>query len=65
MDVTQLVTVKQLATESPAFTEASLRWLIYNAELNGLENAIVKVGSRVLIDLQRFNEWLDSKRLVG
>jgi hypothetical protein len=32
-------------------------------EGNGLADAIVKVGDRVLFDLDRFNAWLESRRL--
>jgi hypothetical protein len=62
MDVNDLVTVKQLAASSSVFSEASLRWLIFNAKDNGLDTAIVKPGGRVLIDIRRFNEWLESHR---
>jgi hypothetical protein len=62
MDVNDLVTVKQLAARSSVFSEASLRWLIFNAEHNGLDAAIVKPGGRVLIDIRRFSDWLESHR---
>ncbi len=55
----KLRTVKQLAnTEGSPFTEGSLRWLIFNAESNGFEAALVHVGRRVLIDIDKFNCWL-------
>ena len=57
-----LRTVKQLAHSSPAFTEASLRWLIFQAGSNGLESALVRVGRRVLFDVERFNSWLEEHR---
>ena len=59
-----LFTVRQLAISSPAFTEASLRWLIFNAKSNGLNRALVKVGRRVLIDLPEFEMWLEGQRQV-
>lgn len=63
MMLDKLVTVKQLAVASPAFTEASLRWKIFHAETNGLDRALVKVGRRVLIDLVEFERWLDQQRV--
>ncbi len=59
-----LRTIKQLAAENPAFTEASLRWLVFNARHNGLHQAIIHVGRRVLIDKAQFVDWLnaDSRR---
>lgn len=59
-----LLTVRQLAKSSPAFTEASLRWLIFNAKSNGLNRALVKVGRRVLIDVPEFEMWLEGQRQV-
>ena len=63
IDSSGVVTVKQLASQTPAFTEASLRWLIFNAASNGLERALVKVGKRVLIDKHSFEEWLEGQRV--
>jgi len=61
----QLRTVKQLAEElrpTGAFTEASLRWLIFNAKGNGFERALVRLGRRVFIHRERFGEWLEAQR---
>lgn len=57
-----LRTVKQVPVDRPAFTPGGLRWLIFNAEENGFDSAIVRVGGRVLIDLDRFDEWLEERR---
>ncbi|MCP4656882.1 MAG: DNA-binding protein [bacterium] len=62
MAVSDLRTVKQVSRERPAFTEASLRWLIFNAEQNGLNRALVRIGRRLLIDLERFDQWLEEHR---
>jgi len=59
---TDLRTIKQLAQENPAFTEASLRWLVFNARQNGFDAAIVRVGRRVLIDVQKLDAWLEARR---
>ncbi|MCP4204731.1 MAG: DNA-binding protein [bacterium] len=57
-----LRSVKQIAEANPAFTEPSLRWLIFNAQSNGMNSALVRVGRRVLIDVQAFNAWLEEGR---
>ncbi len=62
MNYDRLKTVKQLSEENPAFTEASLRWLIYRAEENGIDEVLVRVGRRVLFDMDRFEEWLEKRR---
>ena len=60
-----LRTVKQLAEElkpTGAFTEASIRWLIFNRTQNGFDACLVRVGRKVLIDRTRFGQWLEAQR---
>ena len=63
MEPRNLRTVRQLSEELPAFTEGSLRWLVFHAETNGLESALVRPpgNRRVLIDVEAFAAWLDSR----
>ena len=63
MDYRNLKTVAQLAESSPAFTEASLRWMIFESETNGLNRALVKRGRRILIDVPEFELWLEGQRV--
>ena len=73
----ECVTVIQLASHPryPWLTEAAIRHLIFNAEPrfnskgeeipgNGLSKAILRLGRRVLIDLDAFDEWLNSHRFT-
>lgn len=62
MNPKKLRTVRQIAESSPAFTEASLRWLIYRSDVNGMDQVLVRVGRRVLLDTEKFDEWLEGKR---
>lgn len=57
-----LQSVMQLAAASP-FSEAQLRWWIFEASRNGLAaaSAIVKIGRRVYIDVDRFEDWIGSQ----
>ncbi len=45
------------------FTEAQLRWWLFNAEANGLKaaGAIVRIGRRVFIDIDGFDRWITSQ----
>ena len=64
-DATELRTVRQLAEElraTGAFSEPSLRWLIFNSQTNGLDEALIRVGRRVFIDRQAFSNWLAKRR---
>jgi hypothetical protein len=74
----RVASVKQMASQPPyegVFTESALRALIHNAEArfssrghqipgNGLMEvgAILRVGRRILFDLDRFDDWLKSHR---
>jgi hypothetical protein len=57
-----IYTVSLFASRHPAFTESSLRWLLFNAHENGMEAAVIRVGRRVLIHEERFLEWLDARK---
>lgn len=66
-----LLTAKQFVNKHPAWTEASIRNLIFHSRDrktskgiipgNGLESAILRVGRKVLIDEARFFEWVDAQ----
>ena len=55
-----LQTIISLAAEGP-FSEGQLRWWIFMSANNGLDaaNAVVRVGRRVYIDLDRFEDWIE------
>ncbi len=59
-----LRTVAQFSEEHPAFSESALRWKIFNSTSNGMlkMDVIVKSGRRVLIDVDKFFDWLNSQQ---
>jgi hypothetical protein len=69
---TKYFTVEQFSNFNPAFTEASLRNLIFKATDrqstkgliagNGLleAGAIIRIGRKVLIHEERFFKWIES-----
>jgi hypothetical protein len=48
----------------PEFTAGGIRWLIFNADSNGLSahRAIIRIGRRVFIDEHAFNQWIDAQQ---
>jgi hypothetical protein len=58
----KLMTMKQTAEQHPAFTVPSLRWHLQQRNASGLSKATVKVGRRIYIDSDAFNEWLETQR---
>lgn len=55
---TTYYTVKQFATEKGFISESGLRYLIFNADTNGFNNVIKRIGRKVLIDFNAFELWL-------
>lgn len=64
MDARNLRTVRQLAAETP-ISEAGWRFHLHRRHQNGLDNAVVWVGKRLLLDIERVGEWLESRREVS
>ena len=64
MTTPRLRTIHQFCEENPAFTENSLRWHVFNANKNGLNqySALKRLGRRVLIDTDRFFLWLEEQQ---
>ena len=62
MTTRSLKTIKDFAALGP-FSESQLRWLIFNANRNGLTQAgaVVRLGRRVYLDVAGFDRWIDSK----
>lgn len=60
-----LLTVKQLSQQQPALTEAGIRWDLFNRHANGLTKAgaIIRRGRRILIDPERYLEWMTRRGL--
>ena len=61
----QILTVKQFSQKFPAFTEASLRYLIFHSNSNGLHCCLRRIGRKILIIEAEFFNWLDSQDQGG
>ncbi|MFO1362563.1 MAG: hypothetical protein U1F45_08810 [Burkholderiales bacterium] len=71
MVLERALTVKQFSQKHRAWSEGSLRWLIFNAEPrmttagltggNGLQQAIIRIGRRVYLHEERFFVWFESQ----
>lgn len=63
----RIASVKNTPPKYPdsGLTESSIRWLIFNAKENGFERCIVRIGRRVFIDLDRFEDFMDQQALAG
>lgn len=59
-----MLTVKQFAERHAAFSENSLRWMIFNRETNGFGDCFCKIGpKRILIDEEKFFAKISENRM--
>jgi len=57
-----LMTVKQMAEAIPGFTVGGVRnWLFYDTD-GFRSKCSVKIVSKVLLDMDKVNEWLSAHR---
>jgi hypothetical protein len=56
--------VAQFHQEHDEFSQSALRWRIFKAQDNGLQQAgaVVRVGRRVYLDPERFFAWIESQQ---
>lgn len=59
------LTIKQLASKYPSFSESSLRYLIFNSKENKLDKAIYRVGKKILIKEELFFLWIEEQNEKG
>ena len=55
-----LATVKELLDANPCLTNGWLRHKLFHRQTNGLEQCVLQIGRKLLIDVDRFEEWMES-----
>ena len=70
-----LLTVRQFADKHSAFSQGSLRNLIFLSENrktsrgiipgNGLDIALIRIGRKLLIDEAKFFQWIDEQQEIS
>jgi len=55
------LTVRQLPEHYPAFSQSSIRWLIFNSEINGFNGCFHRIGRKIVIDCEKFEAWIGSQ----
>lgn len=61
LNVDDYVTIRQLTTSNPAFTEGGIRALIFRAESNGFNSCIRRIGRKILISKSAFSHWIEAQ----
>jgi hypothetical protein len=61
VSVDDYVTIRQLATKYPAFTEGGIRALIFRSKSNGFDSCIYRIGRKILISKSAFSHWIEAQ----
>lgn len=61
INVDDFVTIRQLTTCNPAFTEGGIRALIFRSESNGFNRCIRRIGRKILISKSAFSRWIEDQ----
>lgn len=60
-EMDEYLTVAQLSQRYPAFSEGSIRWLIFNEKINGFSKVVRRIGRKVVIRLSAWKEFLEEQ----
>ncbi len=60
-NIDDFVTIRQLTTNNPAFTEGGIRALIFRADRNGFNRCIRRIGRKILISKSAFSRWIEDQ----
>lgn len=55
------LTIRDFAKKHEGWTESSLRWLIYNNTANFNEIVVRRIGSKILISVRDFWDWIEQQ----
>lgn len=65
LSVDDYVTIRQLTTSNPAFTEGGIRALIFRSKSNGFDSCIRRIGRKILISKSAFSQWIEIQNEGG
>lgn len=57
----EYLTVAQMSQRYPAFSEGSIRWLIFNSKNNNFGKVVRKIGRKVILNLREFRIFLEEQ----
>jgi len=65
LSVDDYITIRQLTTSNPAFTEGGIRALIFRSKDNGFNSCIRRIGRKILISKSAFSRWIEAQNEGG
>ena len=63
--IPSVLTVRLFSEKHPAFSQASIRHLIFYAASNGFDKCLRRAGRKILIVESDFFSWLDEQKSGG
>ncbi len=64
MVIKKYATVREMPTYYPFFSQSALRHLIHENR-NGVQECMIRVGRRLLFDLEKLQIWIDKQQMGG
>ena len=61
VSIDDFVTIRQLTTSNPAFTEGGIRAFIFRSRSNGFDSCICRIGRKILISKSAFSQWIETQ----
>lgn len=58
----RLTSPKEFILTHPQFSMGWLRKTIFNGKENGFDAVVIRLGRKVMLDLDRFEAWLEEHR---
>ena len=58
------LTVKTLTEKYPAFTPGGVRHWLSEADKNGFNSCVIRIGSNILINREAFEMWVESHGVI-
>lgn len=67
MATRNLKRVPQFLQERPEFTPGQVRWWIFHAASNGMQQhaVIVRIGRAIWLDLDAFDRWIEAQQVAA
>lgn len=62
MEIKKYATVKEMCVIYPFFTQPGLRHIILENR-NGIKECMVRIGRKLLFDIEKFQTWLDKQKM--
>ena len=61
-EIPRFLSVCELAKYYPVFNESAIRNLLFKRKENGLYKCVRRIGTRIVINTEEFEKWLETTK---